>query len=169
MEDPRFATATYDNTPLFSLMGLKTWGRLVDAYDGDTLKVILPLGEKLYRFNVRLYGIDTCEMKSKNPLAKQKAIQARDRILELATNSKQIPSFSSKKDLQQWLGQNLTMVYVDCLEMDKYGRALCKVYQSPGSTKSFSDILVEEKLAYPYFGETKLTEEQQLQYLGVYA
>ena len=33
------------------------------------------------------------------------------------------------------------------------------------TTKSFSDILIEEKLAYKYQGKTKLTEEDQLKIL----
>jgi endonuclease YncB( thermonuclease family) len=45
--------------------------------------------------------------------------------------------------------------------MDKYGRLLVDVFATPASTTSFSTILVQDKLAYKYEGDTKLTEEQQ--------
>ena len=33
------------------------------------------------------------------------------------------------------------------------------IYKDKGSTKSVSDILIEEKLAYRYGGKTKMTDE----------
>ena len=57
----------YDiSTPYFSLQDVNTYGRLVDIYDGDTVKVILPVMDRYFKFDVRLNGIDTCEIKSHN-------------------------------------------------------------------------------------------------------
>jgi endonuclease YncB( thermonuclease family) len=50
--------------------------------------------------------------------------------------------------------------------MDKYGRVLAKVYTSPNDTDSFSDVLVKESLAYAYYGETKLSEKEQVDVMG---
>ena len=58
----------YDNntTPHFSLNGQKLWGRVVSLYDGDTLTIALNVFDAIYKFSVRMNGIDTCEIKSKN-------------------------------------------------------------------------------------------------------
>ena len=59
------------------------------------------------------------------------------------------------------------MVYVSCDGADKYGRVLANVFASDLENEvSFSDILVREKLAYTYNGESKPTEELQLEMLG---
>ena len=47
---------------------------------------------------------------------------------------------------------------------DKYGRLLADLYglEDVLKTRSFSSILLSEKLAYSYDGGTKKTEEDQL-------
>ena len=61
-------------TELFSLNGMKTYARLVDLYDGDTGKVVFKLFDRYYKFIVRINGIDTAELHSKNKLLKEKAL-----------------------------------------------------------------------------------------------
>ena len=65
----------YDNktTPHFSLNGQKLWGRVVNVYDGDTLTIVLSVFNGIYKFSVRMNGIDTCEVKSKNDKNKELA------------------------------------------------------------------------------------------------
>jgi endonuclease YncB( thermonuclease family) len=150
--------ATID-VPLFSLQGVKTQARVVSIYDADTMTIVMPFAGKFCKFNLRLYGIDTPEMKSKNTEVRDKAIKAKERVIRLITDGKTMAT--SRKDLQMYLSSNITLVYIECFDQDKWGRTLAKVYIKEGDAKSISDVLLEEKLAYPYFGETKLTEAQQ--------
>lgn len=152
------------STPYFKLNGLNTYGRLVDIHDGDTCKIILPLMDSYYKFNVRLNGIDTCEITSHNIENKNKALQARNRICSLIQekwgNEHQY-SFETQKEIKEYLKAITCIVYVKCYDFDKYGRLLADIYIDD-SQKSLSEILLNEKLAYSYNGGTKLSEEQQL-------
>jgi endonuclease YncB( thermonuclease family) len=116
-----------------------------------------------YKFKIRIMGIDTCEMKSKNKANKDLAIKARNRLLELITKQPIDPlMINTKKHIDDLLNKEVYLVYVHCLEFEKFGRVLAHLYENETSTKSYEDILVEEKLAYRYMGDTKLTEEQQV-------
>lgn len=160
-----FANASYD-TPVFTLKGHKSMGRLVDCYDGDTMQVVLPFLGSHFKFTIRMYGIDTSEIKSKDAANKDRAVKARNRVLEVATKQCPIPPMKTRKDIQKYLAANMTLVYVECLDMDKYGRVLAKVYTCAEDTECFSDILIKENLAYAYYGETKLTEKEQAEAMG---
>ncbi len=47
------------DTPEFSLCGLTLQGKVVECYDADTCKIVLPLQNSFYKFTCRLSGIDT--------------------------------------------------------------------------------------------------------------
>lgn len=157
-----FRAFGYD-TPEFSLLGTKCYARCVNVYDGDSPTIVIPLGAKMYKFHTRLFGIDTSEMHSKDPVNKTRAVRGRNRLIELITKAGNNGGASvvTKKDIKDLLGADVYLVWVECMEMDKYGRILLKMYSAENDTKSFSDILLEEKLAYSYMGQTKLTEAQQ--------
>ena len=146
-----------DKTPNFSLYGKNTLGRVVDILDGDTIKIIIPLFDSFYKFTIRLNGIDTCEIKSHNEETKNLGIKAKIRLVELICNKTNI---KEKNEIKTLLNNNVFLIYVKCYNFDKYGRLLCDISKSYKST-SFSDILLEEKLAYKYTGKTKLNEEEQ--------
>lgn len=152
------------NTPFFTLNGIKDYARVTEVYDGDTITIVMNISGSFLKFKCRMMGIDTCEIRSKNPKNKELAVKARNRLIQLITD-KQVDDASKKKDVAAFLEDDVYVIWVHCLEFDKYGRALIHCFKSPESTKSFSDILVEEKFAYKYEGETKLTEEQQVQLL----
>jgi len=86
-----------------------TEGIVVKVYDGDTITIIskLPYKEsEYYRFSVRLFGIDSAEIKG-NEKEKETAIKARDAL--------------SAKIL------NHTVTLRD-VTSEKYGRLLANVY-----------------------------------------
>lgn len=147
------------NTPFFNLNGLKSYARVVDITDGDTINCVIPLFNNYYKFNFRLSGIDTCEMKSKNELNKKLAIEARDLLFEIITNNKL--KNLSKQEISQILNEDVYLVWIECLNYDKFGRVLAKISLNENS-ESFSEILINKKLAYKYNGEKKLSEEEQL-------
>ena len=161
----------YDiSTPYFSLQGVNTYGRLVDIYDGDTVKIILPVMDKFLKFDVRLNGIDTCEIKSPNIENKNNALKARNRICNIIQekwgnyeNSK----LETQKDIKEYLKNITCIVFVKCYRFDKYGRLLADVYfnydiSTIFKDKSISEILLNEKLAYVYDGGRKLTDKEQM-------
>lgn len=151
--------------PEFSLDKFCTYGRVVSVYDGDSIKVVMPVFDSCYKFNVRLCGIDTCEMKSKQSENKKRAIAARNRLFGLITKADVDLSVKhSTRQMTHLLESDVFLVWLECQEFDKYGRVLANVSERQGSP-FFSDILLDEKLAYAYQGATKLTEEQQVDVL----
>jgi len=112
---------------------LFTTATLVNVYDGDTFKVNLQCTEAVFCNNVpvRVKGIDTPEMKTKNVCEKRAAQQAK----AFTTSFLQ----GHKLDLR------------NCTR-DKYFRLLCDVY-SDG--QNLASELIKQNLAYLYDGGTK--------------
>lgn len=149
-----FAQYKYD-TPELTCAGLNTYARVVDVIDGDTIVCIIPMFEKFFRFHTRLSGIDTCEMKSKDFDTRNKALKARNFVLETITNVI-FDLECEKKIIRNFLDENIICVWLNCLEFDKYGRLLAKVYKDIEDLNDLSTLLVDNKLAYRYDGGTKL-------------
>ena len=121
-----------------------TGGTVIKVYDGDTITIAekLPYAESpLFRWSVRLDGIDTPEMKSKSHELKCIAEEARDEL-------------SNKV-----LGKHVELRQI---KPEKYGRILATVYLDG---ENLSTWLLDEKYAYQYNGEKKMTEEEQLEIL----
>jgi endonuclease YncB( thermonuclease family) len=160
----------YDNntTPHFSLNGQKLWGRVVSLYDGDTLTIALNVFSGVYKFSVRMNGIDTCEIKSKCDKNKELAKNARSRLLSLITGKdiSETSTWNDRRKINNVLNKGMYFVWVECNEFDKYGRLLANIYTDENSTECYSKILINEKLAYEYKGDTKMTEEEQVEYLS---
>ena len=164
--EPDFEKCTFDNTTEFSLKDKCVKARVVDIYDGDTMTIVINIFQNYFRFNVRLSEIDTCEMKSKDPEAKSLAFKARSRLFELITNKKL--NDDKRKDVRKTLNDSVYLVKILCGEFDKYGRLLGWVFDLNAcidTKESYNHVLVKEKLAYLYKGDTKLTEKEQIQLL----
>ncbi len=142
------------NTPAFSFSGQKMRARVIDIYDGDTLSVVMPVSSTFYKFQVRLNGIDTSELKSKGAL-KDKAVRARSLVLQLLG----VPEhFNERKASQQYLDANVVLVTLECFDFEKYGRILANVYPA-GSEEHLSAALLRMGLAVPYTGGSKSGED----------
>jgi endonuclease YncB( thermonuclease family) len=114
------------------------YGKVVKVYDGDTITIVTLLfngdvspKSKLYKFNVRILGIDTPELKTKNVGEKELAIIARNALSELVLNK---------------------VVKLENVSYDKYGRILCNVYLD---NVNISEWLVSNNHAVLYNGGTK--------------
>jgi endonuclease YncB( thermonuclease family) len=162
-----YASYNMDTQPI-SLDGVKSWCRVVDVYDGDSLTVVMPYKDKqhVFKFAIRLAGIDACEMNSKLLENKIKATLARDRVIQLVTGKSIIPVFRTRKDVQTYLNKDVYLVWIHCYGMDKYKRILADVYVG---NETISLVLVREKLAYVYDGRTKLGEDAQRKALPLVA
>ena len=105
--------------------------------DGDSCvgDIDLGFGIKTSNTKIRLDGIDTAEIKSKDAVLKTKALEA--------------------KQLLQALIENKT-VYLKSLGVDKYGRSLAKIYTIDGLC--CNEELKNKNLAIEYDGGTKHQE-----------
>jgi endonuclease YncB( thermonuclease family) len=147
------------STKLFSLAGIETLARVVSVYDGDSFTAVLPYAGGFWSFKIRLAGIDTCELMSKDPVNKKLADQARKFLCSLIGCSG-----GRNEDFER----DVHLVRLKCGEFDKYGRLLARVYEpflSDTSSCSFSQRLFGKRLAYVYNGDKKLTEAEQVQIL----
>jgi hypothetical protein len=111
--------------------------RFLKNYDGDTITVTIPQLHPLFgkEISVRLKGIDTPEMKSKNPCEKEKARVAKKFVEHLLSKGKQI--------------------HLVDVEREKYFRILASV-EVDG--KDVSTLLLKNKLAVQYDGGTKTSD-----------
>ncbi|MFZ4403166.1 MAG: thermonuclease family protein [Pseudobdellovibrionaceae bacterium] len=103
-------------------------------YDGDTLTFQIPdvhplLGHKI---SVRVFGLDTPEIKGHLPCEKEAARTAQRLVENLLTRAQRV-------DLND-------------VQRDKYFRVLAEVVVDG---KSLKDLLMKNKLAYAYAGGTK--------------
>lgn len=108
--------------------------KFIKNHDGDTFTFDLGtnLPELFREMPLRLYGIDTPEIVTKNNNEKIKAVQARD---------------FAKKELM--LAKQINLV--NCGK-DKYFRINCRINYDG---KDLTTELLNHNLGYPYFGGTK--------------
>ena len=108
---------------------------MIKVYDGDTITIasLLPnTTEPVYRFSVRLSGIDSAEIKGKTAIEKKIAIEARDALYDFIFGK---------------------IVYLKNTTTEKYGRILADVYCDNIHVNKW---LLDNKLAVPYDGGTKV-------------
>ncbi len=141
--ETRLMSAKEDDIPYFTFNGKTFLAKPVNVYDGDTFSIIFEYtpGGELIKYRCRCYGYDSAEMKPRLDFAGReeeivKANAAKARLIEL-------------------LGAHPTgLVKVECLDFDKYGRILVKVWNQVSSF-SVNDMMVAEGHGKPYFGGTK--------------
>jgi len=132
---------TWDNTIEFTYP--ITSGYVIKVYDGDTITIASKMpyeNSPLFRFNVRLNGIDTPEIKSKNENEKILAKKARDSLSQLIMH------------------KNITLQNV---KNEKYGRILADVFIND---INLNELLIKERYAVKYDGGTKIKPTNWLKY-----
>lgn len=118
-------------------------GYVIKVYDGDTITIAskLPyLESPLYRFSVRLNGIDCPEIKGKDEHEKACAQIAKEEVSDLILNK---------------------VVTLQNLQTEKYGRILADVYINDLHLNKY---LVEKRLAVIYDGGTKICPKNWMSY-----
>ena len=110
--------------------------RIVRVYDGDTFTVDIDNWPDIigYHISVRVYGIDTPEIKGKTTYERMMAKKARD----LARN---ILYHAHKIELRN-------------IRRGKYFRIVAEVYVDG---RNLADIMLAHKLAHPYYGGHKIS------------
>jgi micrococcal nuclease len=120
-----------------------TGGQVIKVYDGDsiTIAAYLPMDNSpLFRFSVRLNGIDTPEIKGKNEDEKAAAKDARDALSNLILHKE---------------------IILKNVGTEKYGRILADVYLDD---LCLNDWLINQHYAVKYDGGTKIQPMSWLKY-----
>ena len=130
-------------TPKFSLEGQTKLCKVVDVYDGDTCRVVFNHNGKINKWNVRMLGYDSPEMKpsKSNPNRNEIKIRAK----------------KSKEYLKSLIANtNNQLVYLKCGKFDKYGRLLGEIYIDLNDKQSANDLMIINGYGYKYDGGTKI-------------
>ena len=122
-----------DSIPMLTFKGKRFNCKVVSVYDGDTIKVIFPLNGVLYKWNCRLTGVDTPELRTRHKLEKEKGYIVRDELRKKILNK---------------------VVTLECGDLDKYGRLLVKIICDDGKCR-VDEWLIESGYAFYYEGGTK--------------
>lgn len=133
-----------NDAPEFSLEGKELKAKVVSVYDGDTVKCVFPLNDKLYKWNCRLSGVDTPELRTRNKKEKEYGYKVRDYLREKILNK---------------------VVDLECGEFDKYGRLLIKI-KCDSEDCSINQWLINNDYAFVYDGGTKKCWEEYLKKLS---
>ena len=138
---PKYETIDWENTVPF--IPPINEGFVIKVYDGDTITIAaqLPYPESLlYRFQVRLKGIDSSEIKGKTDAEKEAAHESQ-RALEALVLHK--------------------IVQIKNQAHEKYGRILADIYiDVPDGKLHINKWLLDKGYAIPYDGKTKIPFQQ---------
>lgn len=120
--------------------------RVVKVYDGDTITIATRMpgypSSKIFKFQVRLNGIDAPEMKSKDPIEKQAAINSKEAL---------------RKKI---FGKDIILKNI---KFEKYGRLLADIYKG---SNCINNWLIDTRMAILYDGKTKPVIENWLEFQG---
>lgn len=124
----RLLETDYSDLKKFSFEGIKTFAKVVDVYDGDTITVVFYYQDIAIKKSLRLSNIDCPEIKPHNvedkELYKKAAIISRDYLRNLVLNK---------------------IIYIILEKEDKYGRLLGEVY--------LDDVNINKKILEEGYGK----------------
>ena len=129
-----------DDAPEFSLEGNIVEAKVLSVYDGDTIKCAFPLNNKMYKWNCRLSGVDTPEIRTRNKTEKEYGYKVRNNLRE------------------KILGK---VVNLECGDFDKYGRLLVNV-KCKDDDCCVNDWLINNNFAFKYNGGTRKSWDEYL-------
>lgn len=142
---------SYQQTKKLELSGTMK-ARLVKIYDGDTQTYVVKFNDTFYNVVIRIHGIDTPELRSKNKVEIARAVHARNRVFEIITGIT-VGLDDKGADLNKKLESVPFYVTLICQGTDKYGRQLAIVNNWQGI--DVGKQLLIERLALPYDGGKK--------------
>jgi endonuclease YncB( thermonuclease family) len=116
--------------------------KVVSVYDGDTIKVVFPLGGYLYKWNCRISGVDTPELRTRCEAEKRFGYKVRDKLRDKILHK---------------------IIKIRCDVFDKYGRLLI-IPIIDG--ENICEWLLENEYALKYDGGTKSSWKDVLGKVG---
>jgi endonuclease YncB( thermonuclease family) len=140
-EDLKKLSIKWENTKAF--VPPIQCGLVIKVYDGDTMTIAtrLPYQDStLYRFSIRLNGIDCPEIKGRNDDESHCAILARNILSDLVLHK---------------------FVTLKNISLEKYGRILADVYIDDLHVNNY---MIQQRVAVPYNGKTKSSPSNWMEY-----
>lgn len=113
--------------------------KIVSVYDGDSVKAIFPFNNVMYKWNCRLSGIDTPEVRTSNQLEKKYGYFVRNKLRNKILNK---------------------VVTLKCGTFDKYGRLLIELIIDDTNINKW---LIDNSYAFPYNGGKKQSWSEYLE------
>jgi micrococcal nuclease len=135
LDDLRVAEKTHD----FSFNGRKFTAKVVQVYDGDTIRVKIIVDGEIQQYRVRMYGYDSPEMKPR--------LNVPDRAIQIKA------AHVAKAALEQLIQQKDQLIQLHCGVFDKYGRILGNVFVGD---LDINEWMITNGHGIPYFGGTKV-------------
>lgn len=118
---------------------------VVKVVDGDTVDLMIDLGFNMFTVQrIRLAGVDSPEIHTKNKDEKEHAIRAKGFVIEFFEQAKTAGY----------------QIYVKTTLDDKYGRMLGRIL---ANNQCLNDLLLTNGLAFPYNGERKVPYSERFQ------
>lgn len=105
--------------------------KVIKVYDGDTVTIASKIGEVVYKFQVRLNGIDTAELRGTTGNTQRMAQLAKEKLHNIIFNEP---------------------IELKNICYEKYGRILCDIYYHD---LHINQWMLDHHLAIPYDGKTK--------------
>lgn len=138
VKDIDWDSVTDSSVEDFSFNGMTFTGKCVKTYDGDSVKVVIYLFNRLCKVTLRLAGVDCPEIRSSYENEKKFA-----QVVKLALSNKILNK----------------LITVRFYHNDKYGRSLCDIYLGD---EHINKWLIDNKYAVEYHGGTKQNWYQML-------
>ena len=133
--------STNKKTPTFSLEDETKLCKVVDVYDGDSCKVAFSLNGDIYKWNIRMNGYDSPEMRPSKSKPNREAEKA--------------AAVKAKEYLKSLIMKDKQLVYVKCGKFDKYGRLLGTILINKNDVLSVNQLMINNGHGYEYHGGTK--------------
>ena len=142
--------ATNDSVKSHSYKGVVTIGKVVDIYDGDTLKIVIVVDNKLVKLTCRMSGFDSPELSNKND---NNAYVATNVLMKETTDVPvtDIYYIYKKKERIEILNQNKKIISVHFHGCDKWKRELVTLHDNAGC---INDRLLRYSFNIKYDGKT---------------
>lgn len=148
-----------DAVPEFTLAGKTLDAKVVDCYDGDTFQAVFAMGDQLWKFNCRMAGYDTPEIKPLKTKPNRdveiaNAVKAKQALLyHVCDTAPVLEPVMDKPTMNAAIKRNTKIIKLQCMEFDKYGRLLVSVPLSESQT--VNDWMVQKGYGYAYDGGKK--------------
>ncbi len=138
IKDIDWSSVTDSSVEDFSFNGMTFTGKCVKTYDGDSIKVVIYIFNRLCKVTIRLANINAPEIRSVYENERQFA-----QVVKTALTNKILSK----------------LVTIKCYHNDKYGRCLSEVYLGE---EHINQWLIDNKYAVEYHGGTKSDWHQML-------
>ena len=143
--------------PKFTFAGTTHTAKVVSCYDGDSFEAAMYIGEKLWKFDCRMSGYDSPEIKPlktapNREAEKAAALRAKTALLSFVCDGVDVVRTYTNKELDALVKQNKKLIDLQCKEFDKYGRLLVEV---PAPSSTVNSWMIANNYGYEYTGGTK--------------